>query len=135
MHEAKHRNTGIPPSSYSWDVSGQISELFPHATRSSVQDVISARVRGVAQRHDKQLVDRVTARSTEQFKRSIFGMVQCYNALLQSIIDETCISSFQKRLQLGVMKRVRVGHLDNWQGIFKAGQRYSSLLCFQAFFV
>ena len=62
-------------------------------------------------------------------------MVQCYNALPQSIVDETCISSFQRRLQLGVMKRVRVGQLDNWQGIFKAGQRYSCLLCFQAFFV
>ena len=62
-------------------------------------------------------------------------MVQCYNALPQSIIDETCISSFQRRFQLGVMKRVRIGHLDNWQGILKAGQRYSFVLCFQTFFV
>ena len=104
------------------------------AVARPAQDLICARARGVAQRHSKQLVDRVHARSSEQFKRSIFGMVQCYNALPQSIVDEATVSSFQKRIQQGVMNRIRNGQVDNWQNIFRDGRRYSSLLRFQAFF-
>ena len=94
--------------------SPQIQMLFPLAAARPARDLISARARGVAQRHSMQLVGRVHARSSEQFKRSIFGMVQCYNALPQCIVDEATVSSFQKRIHQGVMNRIRNGQVDNW---------------------
>ena len=107
--------------------------MFPGAAARSARDLISARARGVAQRHSKQLVDRVHARSSEQFKRSIFGMVQCYNALPQCIMDEGTVSSFQKGIQQGVMNRIRHTQIENRQSIFRDGRKYSSLLRFQTF--
>ena len=115
-------------------VSPQILDLFPRAAVRDNRDSISERVRGVAQRHDKQLLDRVHARSSEQFKRSIFGMVQCYNALPQDIVNQDSISGFQQRLQLGVMNRIREGRVNNWQNVFRDGRSYASLIRFQSFF-
>ena len=61
-------------------------------------------------------------------------MIQCYNALPHYIVDGPTVSSFQKRLQLGVMARVKEGSRDNLQHIFREGRRYASLLRFQSFF-
>ena len=80
--------------------STQIGELFPLAAANEARDHISAQVRGVAQKHSKQFMDRINPRSSEHMKRSIFGMIQCYNALPQYIVDEPTVSSFQRRLQL-----------------------------------
>ena len=89
---------GFPHSVVLGRVSPQILELFPRAAARADRNSISERVRGVAQRHSKQLLDRVHARSSEQFKRSICGMVQCYNALPQDIVDEESICGFQNWL-------------------------------------
>ena len=114
-------------------VSGQIAKLFPRGVRSTSAVYIGDRVRGVAARHNKQLVDRVHAYSTEQFKRSIFGMVRCYNALPQDVVDEKSVKSLQRRLQLSLLERARAGY-EGWQDVFSDGLRYQSLLRFQAFF-
>ena len=114
-------------------VSDQISELFRRATRSIVQEAIPARVRGVAQRHNKQLADRVTARAAEQFKRSIFGMVQCYNALPQQFVDPKSVKVLQRHLQAAVASLASEG-FDRWQSIFSVGCSYASVGSFQAFF-
>ena len=112
----------------------QICNLFPLAATTEARDQVSARVRGIGQKHNKQFVDRISARSSEQIKRSIFGMIQCYNALPQHIVDEPTVSAFQKRFQLGIMARVKSGDHENWQHIFRDGRRYASLLRFQLFF-
>ena len=115
--------------------SSQIAQLFPIAEpRNLASDQIAAQARGLTRRHNKQISDRVTTRSTEQFKRSIFGMVQCYNSLPQCIVDAPSISGFQSSLQSGVIGRISEGRCDNWQHVFRDGRRYGSLLRFQSFF-
>ena len=116
--------------------STQVAQLFPMAAPSSiVSDQISAHVRGLARRQNKQIADKVTSPSSEQFKRSIFGMVQCYNALLQFSVDAQTVSRFQSRLQRAVMSQINTGQCANWQHIFRDCRRYGSLLRFQLFFL
>ena len=105
-----------------------IQMLFPLAVAPPAHDVMSTRARGVTHRHSKQLVVGIHAHSSEQFKRSIFSIVNSYNTLPQSIVDEATVSNFQKRIQQNVMKKV-----DNWHNIFRDGHNYSSLLRFHAF--
>ena len=115
-------------------VSEQIKELFtPVGSQRPLGDYIGSRVRVATARHSKQLLDRVTATSSEQFKRSIFGMVQCYNVLPQWIVDKTSVQSFQKALQTCVTARAKEGY-EGWADIFTAGRRYGSILRFHAFF-
>ena len=81
-------------------VSGQIADLFPRAAFTCTPDNISARLRG--ERHNRQFLDRVVASSTDAFRRSIFGTVQCYNALPQAVVDQPSVSSFQRSSQTAV---------------------------------
>ena len=116
------------------DVSTQILDMFPRlGPKACSSDDISSRVRGITALHDKQLVDRVSAGSSQQFKRSIFGMVQCYNALPQRLVDLKSIKSLQSALQKGIIHRAQLGH-DGWQNTFVDGRKYASLLQFQRFF-
>ena len=97
-------------------------------------DVISSRARGgVCARHTKQLVDRIQASSSDQFRLSIFGMVQCYDSLPQSVVDQPIVSLFQRSLQAALSRHAESG-LVNWQDIFSDGRRYSFMLRFQALF-
>ena len=112
----------------------QICNLFPLAATTETRDQVSPRVRGIGQKHNKQFVDRINARSAEQIKRSMFGVIQCYNALPQHIADEPTISAFQNSLHLGIMARVKSGDRENWQHTFRDGRKYASLLRFQLFF-
>ncbi len=115
-------------------VSGQIKAMFPKiGQRPCVGNQIPSRVRGATAWHNKQLLDRVSRRSTDQLRRSIYGMVQCYNALPQRIVDSKSVKAFQRALQLGVTHRAREGYAG-WQKIFVEGRHYASLLQFQAFF-
>ena len=116
-------------------VSEQIRQLFPPTgPRRSASSGIAGRVRGATAFHTKQFFDRVTATPSEQFKRSIFGMVQCYNALPQRVVDQKTVSASQGCLQESVKTRAREG-FDGWQDIFSVGRRYASVLRFQAFFL
>ncbi len=60
-------------------------------------------------------------------------MVQCYNALPQRVVDEKSVKSFQRALQNSLKLRASEG-VGGWQDIFSVGQRYASVLRFQAFF-
>ena len=114
-------------------VSPQMADFFePIGERPVLGDFVAARVRGATAFHNRQLRDRITANSSEQIKRSILGMVQCYNALPQQFVDAKSVSLFQRQLQVVVTKRVRDG-FDNWQSLFSDGKRYSSLLRFQSY--
>ncbi len=115
-------------------VSPQMQELFPRVgVRPVDRRSVASRVRSARSYHDRQLLDRVSATSTVQFRLSIFGMVQCYNALPQSIVNASSVKAFQRSLQLKLIDRVRGGY-DDWQQIFTIGRRYASILRFQAFF-
>ncbi len=115
-------------------VTEQIQQLFPRVgRREPVGSAIPSRVRGATAFHNRQLFDRVTASSTEQLKKSFFGMVQCYNALPQHVVNHQSVSSFQRELQDSMMRRAAEG-FDGWQQIFSVGRRYASILRFQAFF-
>ena len=115
-------------------VSGQIAELFQAAPVIEIPDNISSRARGGDMaRHSRQLLDLVKASSTDVFRRSIFGMAQCYNALPQFVVDAPNINCFQRELQAAVGNLVRRGRA-NWQDVFSDGRRYSFLQRFQLAF-
>ena len=98
-------------------VSAQIHAMFPKVgARVLAGNGVASRTRAVTASHDKQLSDPVTSASSEQFKRSIFGMIQCYNALPQRIVDFKTVKLFQRSLQASVTERARQGH-EGWQDI------------------
>ena len=102
-------------------VSEQIMDLFqPVGARPLLGSSIGSRVRGATAFHSKQLLDRVSASSSDQFKRSLFGMVQCYNALPQWVVEKTSVSAFQRALQKFVIHRVQEG-AAKWNLIFSFG--------------
>ena len=116
-------------------VSQQIRELFPRAEAAEISDAVSSRTRGgLTSRHDKRFVHRIQSYSTDQFRRSAFGMVQCYNALPQRIVDVKTVKLFQRHLQMALVDNVQRGAREEWQEVFSDGRRYSSPLRFQAFF-
>ena len=112
-------------------VSTQFANLFPKAREIVVPDNISSRVRG--ERHNRQLLDRVSAYSTDVLRRNIFGTVQCYNALPQNVVEKPSVSSFQRALQAALSHQAELKS-SNWQGMFSDGRRYSSALRFQSLF-
>ena len=111
-------------------VSNQIRDLFPPVTHGSDRAFAP---RTAARIHNRQLLDRVTRDSSEQFKGSIFGMVQCYNSLPQEIVDKKDVKTFQRSLQEGLRTQARAGN-EEWQTMLSVGRRYASLIKFQAFF-
>ncbi len=115
------------------ETSEQMRELFRPTGVRLIGDTIGSRTRAATAFHTKQLLDRVTRSSSDMFKRSAFGMVQCYNALPQRVVDEKSVKSFQRALQNSLKLRASEG-FGGWQDIFSVGQRYASVLRFQAFF-
>ena len=67
--------------------------------------------------HSRTLLDRNTAGHTEQYRRSVFGLVPIYNRLPQRIVDLPDVSTFQKELQLTLRRRCEAG-LDNWDRLY-----------------
>ena len=83
--------------------------------------------------HNKQLFDRVDASSTQQFRRSIFGIVGCYNALPQRIVDYQTVKQFQSALQAAVVRQISANNAG-WREIYSTGRQYGSIRRFQRFF-
>ena len=108
--------------------SDQIAELFPRVGERQPSGY-QLRVRF----HNKQIFDHIDNYSTNLIRRSILGMVSCYNALPQRIVDSKTISSFQSCLQRTIVNRVSEGHVA-WQDIFAVGRHYGLVRRFQAFF-
>ena len=59
----------------------QICNVFPLAAVTETKDQISARVRVIRQKHNNKFVDWINAKSSEQSKRNIVGMIKCYNGM------------------------------------------------------
>lgn len=99
-------------------VSTQVRDLFlpvgsPESARAT---------RAAATAHTKQLFDRVTHSSTDMFKKSMFGMVQCYNSLPQDVVDKASVKAFQRVLQQTLMAQARLGN-DEFHMLFSVGRK------------
>ena len=93
---------------------GQVTELFPKAAPIAPRFGPQTRLHRTVQRHNRQFVER--SGHTDIFGRSLFGLVSSYNLLPQSIVDSTCVSAFQGRLQRAVLKAAKNG-VDNWTSL------------------
>ena len=109
-------------------VSTQVRDLFPPVPPPPVRPG-----RFGARLHNKRLLDRVDRRSSDQFRRSIFGMVNCYNSLPQFVVDKPSVASFQGALQDALKNQASAG-AEGWPEIFSVGRMYASLIRFQGFF-
>ena len=114
-------------------VSPQLQALFPKVGLRDLPAGIAGRSRFARRYHNKQLQDRVTRSSAEVFKRSVFGMVECYNSLPRRIVDLPTVSALQRSLQDSCIRRANEGN-PHWQSIFSDGRRYASLIEFQVYF-
>ena len=70
--------------------------------------------------HSKQLATPVDWASSEVLKRSLFGLVRCYNKLPQKLVDASTVKALQRDLQLGLLHCAELG-LNNWQSLFSSG--------------
>ena len=109
-------------------VASQVEELFQRiGTRSVRGSGTGSRVRAASAFHNKQLLHRASATSTEQFKKSIFRMVQCP----PWIVDKPTVSAFQRCLQTCIKQKAAAG--NEWSEIFAIGKRYAPVLKFHVF--
>ena len=67
--------------------------------------------------HNRQLQTPCSRSSTEQMKRSLFGVARCYNLLPQDLVDTNSVKLFQRRLQWGLRKCADSG-LEDWKLLF-----------------
>ena len=70
--------------------------------------------------HSKQLATPVDGASSEVLKRSLFGLVHCYNKLPQKLVDATTVKALQRDLQLGLLHCAELG-LGNLHLLFSTG--------------
>ena len=110
--------------------SQQMRELFPP---TGERDLVRSSLRSAGALRNRQLHDRIGNHMTTQLRRSILGMVQCYNALPQQFVDSKSVKVLQRHLQAAVASRASEG-FGKWQSIFSVGCSYASVARFQAFF-
>ena len=78
--------------------------------------------------HDKQLENPTVVRPTEQFRRSLFGLVECYNALPKQVVDTNDVKSFQKKLQEALNTRGMAKEAaEEWQSLYTTGWKRLTL--------
>ena len=72
------------------------------------------------QLNNKQLATPVDPASSEVLRRSVFGLMRCYNKLPQIMVDATTIKLLQRELQLGLLRYAERG-ADDWKTLYSAG--------------
>ncbi len=100
------------------DAPTQLAELFPKSPPARPRFGPQSRLHATVQRHDQQFVERTG--HTDVFRRSLFGLVASYNLLPQSVVDISCVSAFQSRLQKAILKVARRG-IDDWPRVLSGG--------------
>merc|ERR1711976_112506 len=78
--------------------------------------------------HSRQIHSSCTPFSTDRLERSIFGLVEFYNALPGWVVEISETRIFQRVLQKAV-QRISVQHRDNWQAWMRGG--WKSMFCQQ----
>ena len=106
-------NLGVAPA--------QLVELF--TLRGKVEEpALRQRLRHWRALHDRQLGTPATHASSQTLKRSLFGLVHCYNALPQSVVAAKCVKTFQRALQAALSK-LAAANYPHWHTLYSGGWR------------
>ncbi len=94
----------------------QLQVLFP---RLGVvhEPLARQRLRRWRPLHNKQLATPATRYSSDVMRRSLFGLVHCYNTLPQRIVDASSVKQLQKMLQ-GALLHLATLDSPDWQRLF-----------------
>ena len=100
----------------------QLAALFP-LRGSVVEHRYAHRMRHWRPLHSRQLLSHAEHDSTETMRRSMFGLVHCYNLLPQGVVDSGSVKLFQRKLQaaLGVYAEQRPD--GEWPRLYSRGWR------------
>ncbi len=94
----------------------QLAVFFP--CRGTVNEPLRRqRLRRWRPLHNRQLGTLATDFSSDTMKRSLFGLVHCYNSLPQRVADSVSVKSFQKGLQMALLELAEKDSPD-WQLLF-----------------
>ena len=94
----------------------QLAALFPRL--GSISEPLSRqRLRFWRPLHSKQLSTHATFTSSQVFKRSLFGLVSCYNTLPQDLADLDTVKALQRRLQAALLRFAELGAVD-WPRLY-----------------
>ena len=101
----------------------QLCELFPLV--GAPRDLSHLpQLRRLRQLHNRQLFTHCQHNSTEVMKGSVFGLVHCYTALPQSVVELPSVKLFKRSLQQALLKFARSG-AEDWRKLFStARQRF-----------
>ena len=94
----------------------QLQTLFP-ILGSVVEPASRQRLRNWRLLHSKQLATPVDFTSSDVLKRSLFGLVHCYNGLPQNVVDAESVKAFQRQLQSGLLKYAELG-AEDWHLLY-----------------
>ena len=72
------------------------------------------------QLHNMQLATPVDLAASDFLRRSVFGLVRCYNKLQQIMVDAKTVKVLQRELQLGLLRYAERG-ADEWKTLHSAG--------------
>ena len=97
----------------------QLQELFPRL--GSVDEPAGrCRLRYWRMLHDRQLATPVDRTSSDVLRRSLFGVVRCYNKLPQKVVDAETVKALQRDLQRGLLCAAEQDMKD-WQLLLSSG--------------
>ena len=104
-------NLGIAPP--------QLQALFPKL--GDIEELpMRQRLRHWRPLHSKQVSTHANFSSSNVLKRSLFGLVHCYNILPQHVVDASSVQLFQRKLQGGLLQHADLG-AEDWQSLFSTG--------------
>ena len=101
----------------------QLAALFPPGRPAHEPLQHFQRLRHWRPLHNKQLHSHAALDCTEVMRRSLFGLVKCYNQLPQRVVDSASVTTFQKLLQAALKKHALRGRDEAWGRFFTQGWR------------
>ena len=75
-----------------------------------------------------------TAQMSDVTRRSLFGLLHCYNYLPQSVVDSKSVKIFQRKLQETLKVHCTMMAGDDWQRLFTMGWKSLSRIAFDNLF-
>ena len=110
----------------------QLMVLFP--PRASADDTFDRlRLRHWRPLHARQLHTEADFLSTDVLRRSLFGLVHCYNRLPPQLVAAKTVKDFQRKLQWGLQKCAHDGNPE-WQLLYSSLWKRMPLAHFDRFF-
>ena len=110
----------------------QLRAIFP--VRGAVAEPLARqRFRHWRPLHSRQLHTEADFTSSVVFKRSLFGLVHCYNKLPQAVVDAESVKVFQAKLQGALRIYAESGESD-WQLLFRISWKQLPRMKFDALF-